>query len=329
MNWFTTFQIPKAQPPIAFDAKILSLGSCFAQVIGEQLSRRKFKTLINPFGTLFNPISIAKVLEDSLMDAPLDTSLINEREGLFFHYNYHSDLNAKTKAELVEKIKKVQAGVRDFLQSADVLILTFGTGWIYSLADSNEVLANCHKQPQSLFEKRLLTLEEMYQATKSLLMTIQERNPNLRVILTVSPVRHTKDGVPENQLSKSLLRVLCDSLSKSSPQAEYFPAYEIMMDELRDYRFYKSDQIHPSQEAEEYIWNRWTQTYFSEATLKKVVEIERIQAQLQHRPLNPESQNHRQFLQKLLEKLERLAGEFDFSTEIKSVNQQLKDLSEN
>lgn len=150
--------------------------------------------------------------------------------------------------------------------------------------------------------------------------------PKLKIILTLSPVRHIKDGISENQLSKSLLRVLCAELERKFPQVSYFPAYEIMMDELRDYRFYKADLIHPSAEAEDYIWERWQNAIFSPKTRKAVQEIERIRLELAHRPFNPNTEAHRKFLQNLLAKLERLNEEFDFSEELESTKQTLQRL---
>lgn len=323
MNWYTTFQIPKATRPIYHGDRILSIGSCFAQVIGDQLSKSKFETLVNPYGTLFNPISISKALMSALVQNPPNLDLITERDGLFFHYDYPSALFGSSQHELVEKIQKQQHAVANFIQKCDVILLTLGTAWVYVLENETEPLANCHKQPQKGFEKRLLKLDEMRQSLHQLISTIQTLRPEVQIILTVSPVRHIKDGIPENQLSKSLLRVLCGELTKDIAQADYFPAYEIVMDELRDYRFYKADRIHPSEEAENYIWKRWSETCLSEQVLEKVKEIEKVQAELNHRALNPSSQSHRQFLQQLLEKLERLDVDFDFSNEISQVKTQL------
>jgi hypothetical protein len=217
----------------------------------------------------------------------------------------------------VENFQKQQLATQDYLKSGSHLILTLGTSWIYELGEFGRV-ANCHKQPQKLFEKRLSSIEEMEEGVSKVLEKIQIQNPKLNIILTVSPVRHLKDGVAQNQLSKSLLRVLCSQLEDRFESVSYFPAYEIMMDELRDYRFYKSDLIHPTEEAEHYIWEKWQNSFFSEETRKKVDEIRKVQLELSHRPFNPESASHQKFLQNLLSKLERLNAEFDFSDEIQS-----------
>jgi hypothetical protein len=199
-----------------------------------------------------------------------------------------------------------------------------GTAWTYQLKTTNSLVANCHKQPADLFEKRILSLEEMTNSLKTAFETILAKNPALKIILTVSPVRHIKDGITENQLSKSLLRVLCAELEKSFANSCYFPAYEIMMDELRDYRFYKPDLIHPTEQAENHIWEKWSESFFTPITQKKINQLSKINLDLQHRPLNPHGKGHQEFLQKLLGKLERLQPEFDFSTEIKNIRDQLQ-----
>ena len=323
MRWTIDFSIPDSLFPIDHSSKILSMGSCFAQTIGQKLQDAKFEILINPFGTIFHPMSIARLLDGAIFTDPFDDTLILERDGMFFHYEAHSDLTGKSKAELLEQLHHKRDLVLDYLKTGTHLILTFGTSWGYELTDQG-LVANCHKQPQSLFNKRLWEAKEMKLPLKSLFDNLHQINPNLKIILTLSPVRHLKDGVAENQLSKSILRGLCAELEKYHSPATYFPGYEVMMDELRDYRFYKSDLIHPSEEAEEYIWEKWKKANFSEETHAKVTAIEKIRLELAHRPLNPGSDLHRKFLQNLLLKLERLNDNFDFSAEIQQVMNQLK-----
>ncbi|RIW15161.1 GSCFA family protein [Algoriphagus lacus] len=328
MRWSIDFPIPHSHFPITYQSKILSMGSCFAQTIGQKMNDAKFEILINPFGTIFHPMALARLLEVSIFSDPFDENLILERDGMFFHYEAHSDLVGKTKAELLEKLNQRRDLVLDFLKTGTHLILTLGTAWGYELLDQG-LVANCHKQPQSMFTKRLWKKEDMKLSLDVLFHNLHQINPNLKIILTVSPVRHLKDGIPENQLSKSLLRVLCADLEESHANITYFPAYEVMMDELRDYRFYKSDLIHPSEEAENYIWENWQQALFSLDTQTKVAEITKIRMELAHRPLNPDSASHRKFLQNLLSKLERLNAEFDFSKEIKSISDQLNPATTN
>ena len=326
MPWFLDFPIPDSPFPITHQSKILSMGSCFAQVIGQKMLDNKLDVLVNPFGTIFHPKILSQLLTHALFQDPLDELGILEREGLYFHYSAHSDLVGKSKEDLNQIWKEKIEETHRYLSSGSHLILTFGTAWIYEHETFGSV-ANCHKQPQRIFEKRLSNLEELISDLDVTLGNLSRVFPSLKIILTVSPVRHTKDGIPENQLSKSLLRVLCHELEKRFPNVAYFPAYEILMDELRDYRFYKSDLIHPSEEAENYIWEKWKKSFFSEKTQEKVKEIEMINLGLAHRPLNPESESHRKFLQNLLTKLERMNKEFDFSKEIKSIKTELERLS--
>jgi len=326
MQWFTPFKIPESQIPISPQSKILSMGSCFAQTIGQKMVDHKFDCLVNPFGTIFNPYSLVKLLETALFQDQFDEAEIVERDGLFFHYASHSDVVADSKDALLQKLLTQRNLVHDYLAEGTHLILTLGTAWVYELVGNGETVANCHKQAGAKFTKRLLALEEMKDKLELLFDNFSRAYPDLKIILTVSPVRHLKDGIPANQLSKSLLRVLCYELEKSRSNILYFPAYEILIDELRDYRFYKTDLIHPSAEAENYIWEKWQTSNFTAETQLKISQIHKINQELAHRPLNPKSEAHRKFLNNLLQKLERLNEEFDFSNEIKEVKSQLDHL---
>lgn len=323
MRWSIDFPIPESPFPISHQSKILSMGSCFVQVIGQKLQESKIDVLINPFGTLFHPKIISQLLDHALFQDPMDDSGILEREGMFFHYSAHSDLVGKNKEELRQLWNEKIQATHHYLSSGTHLILTLGTAWIYEHHEFGSV-ANCHKQPQKLFEKRLSRLESMLFDLDVTFGNLCRVFPKLKIILTVSPVRHIKDGIPENQLSKSLLRVLCHELEQKFEHLSYFPAYEIMVDELRDYRFYKSDLIHPSEDAENYIWEKFSNSFFSKETREKIIEIQKIQRELAHRPLNPKSESHRKFLQNLKAKLERLNCEFDFSEEIQKISESLR-----
>lgn len=323
MQWFTEISIPKSPSPISHSSKILSMGSCFAQTIGQKMLDSKLDILVNPFGTIFHPNAIADLLEAGISGNQPDENLISERDGLFFHYSAHSDLVGNSKKDLLEKLNLQTKLTGEYLKTGTHLILTLGTAWVYEFKKTQTLVANCHKQPSDFFQKRLLSLDEMKMSLKNLFSKLSAFNPNLKIILTLSPVRHIKDGIPGNQLSKSLLRVLCSDLEKESENLSYFPAYEIMMDELRDYRFYKSDLIHPSEQAENYIWDKWADALFTPLTQKKVNQISKIKTELNHRPLNPESEAHRKFLQNLMQKLEQLNTEIDFSKEIEVTKQSL------
>jgi lysophospholipase L1-like esterase len=323
MRWSIDFSIPASPFSISHSSKVLSLGSCFAQTIGSKMHAAKFEVLVNPFGTLFHPLNLADFLKQALVQAPMNPDGVVEREGVFLHYAAHSEVKGATLAELEENYTRQMLRLHHALKEATHLVLTLGTAWIYHHKEFERV-ANCHKQPAALFEKKLSSLEGLAIELESVLKKLLQQNPNLKIILTLSPVRHIKEGISENQLSKSILRVLCAQLEQQFESVSYFPAYEILVDELRDYRFYKSDLVHPSEEAENYIWEKWQQFSFSPETQQKVVEIQKIQLELAHRSFNPESEAHRKFLHNLLGKLERMQGEFDFSEEILDVKSRLQ-----
>ena len=322
MQWSTEFTITESHFPISHQSKVLSMGSCFAQTIGQKMVGSKMDCLVNPFGTIFHPMILGDLLDHAIFQDKIEGNGILERDGIFYYFGAHSDLFASSREELAQKYAAQLAAVKDYLETGTHLILTLGTSWIYETAEYGRV-ANCHKLPQKQFSKKLVPLDEMNLHFEHIFGNISRAFPNLKIILTVSPVRHIKDGIPENQLSKSLLRVLCSQLENKFSFVSYFPAYEIMIDELRDYRFYKKDLIHPSEEAEDYIWEKWSKAYFSKETQAKALELQKIKLELAHRPLNPTSEAHRKFLQILLQKLERLNGEFDFSKEITTVKSQL------
>src|SRR5690554_766961 len=323
MDFRTTFPIPHFERKITLGSKLLSMGSCFSTMIGDKLEERKFKVLNNPFGTIFNPVSLFQLLQRSLLDQQPDESLLLEHDQRYYHYTAHSDQTSSQKKQLLVNLIKKQSISRQFLAEASHIFITLGTAHVYELASSGQIVANCHKQPQSLFNKRLLSLEEMIISFKSFYGLLQEINPTADIILTVSPVRHIKDGIPDNQLSKSILRVFTHEMTKACSQVSYFPRYELMMDDLRDYRYYKDDMIHPTPFAENYIWELFKQAYFDHETLEKVKKVDGILNDLKHRPFHAESLSHQQFLHKLLQKMERMGPAFDFSKEITAVHDQL------
>ncbi|PIB35385.1 hypothetical protein BFP72_08240 [Reichenbachiella sp. 5M10] len=313
----TDIDLKPLKESVRIGQQIVTLGSCFAQGMGERLQQFKFDALVNPFGVIFNPVSLVRVL------APLEESLFVERDGMFCHYDYHFDLRADSQEQLIEHINKKKQEVQRYLRSADWLIITLGSATVYEL--NGLVVANCHKQPQSLFDKRMLSLEEMKSTVEELLDMLLRDNPKLKVILTVSPVRHLKDGMVQDQLSKSMLRVLCAQLTHRNG-VYYFPAYEIMMDDLRDYRFYKSDRLHPTAEAEDYIWSCFEQVALDDASQEFVKQWELIRRAMAHRPFNPHTAAHRQFLLQTQAKLSVWKDVVDVREEYAWFTQQLATL---
>lgn len=307
--------------PITLQDQILTTGSCFAQQFGNWLYENKFTVASNPFGTTYNPISIHNNLLDSISNT-LNESLFIENDGVLKHYDYHSQWWANDKQSLIDKISKLQDTVNQFITKSNVIIITYGTAWVYTHNAANKIVSNCHKTPANLFEKRLLTVDEVIKSFSELSTGLQKINPGIRFILTVSPVRHIKDTLPLNSVSKAALRVACHTLVNQFKHVDYFPSYEIMMDDLRDYRFYERDMIHPTEEAFDYISQKFSDQYFP-AELKIFIEKWRnLKQALQHKPFHPHSPQHQLFLNDLMTKLVAIK-EVSLAEEIKMVQSQL------
>lgn len=232
--------------------KIMTIGSCFSEVMGERLKSLPLEVLNQPLGTVFHPLCII----DLLQAKPLQKEFCYTWEGKFVHPLYHSKWKGESADDLIDKIEKKQAVVQSFLQKADWLFITFGTSFYYHDDIFQIRVANCHKQNQKRFTKKRSSLNEIMNAWQPFLGELLTKNPTLNVLFTVSPVRHTKDGIQQNQVSKSILRLAVEELVESHERAYYFPAYEYMLDELRDYQYYKGDLIHPNEEAEEFIYEK-------------------------------------------------------------------------
>lgn len=324
MHFRTEIPITPSSERISLQTPVLTIGSCFAEVIGNRLSDNKIPALANPFGTIFNPVSMAKLLKQTIDNQSPDEDLYVENQGVWFHYDFHSSLWGNDKAELAERLTQKMQEVKNWLQKTDFLIFTFGTAFVYRHLETNQIVANCHKTPAHYFRKELLTIETILDDFKKLVQQIDNRHSKLAIILTVSPVRHTKDTLPLNAVSKSILRVACHQLCESHPDFHYFPAYELLLDDLRDYRFYKSDLIHPSEVAEDYIFEQFSATYFEKSLQQFMAEWTKIRQSLAHRPLQPNTITHRKFLENLLDKLQRLTEKVNVQLEIEQVKGQIK-----
>ena len=292
MELMTSIDIPASEWKIPAGAKVLLVGSCFADEIGEKMVRGGFEATVNPFGTLYNPASIAGSLLRSISEreyTPDSPELIqDEMEGIWHSWMHHSVFSSRNRSSLIEKVNVTMREVAHFLREADVLIVTFGTAIIYRLKETGMLVANCHKQPDSLFVRERMSSYDIVDQWQMLLQLLESVNPKLKIIFTVSPIRHKRDGYHVNQVSKGILLQATDEIvnSKSSDhQWDYFPSYEIMMDELRDYRFYADDMIHPSAKAVEYIWQRFQDTYFDNRTKDVVAKAEKVWRQHQHRQI--------------------------------------------
>jgi len=306
MKFRTEIPIPKSKFPIDYNSKIVSFGSCFAENMAEKLDYFKFENTCNPFGILFHPLAIEKIISKAI-----NQEFFTEKD-IFFHderwhcFDVHSDLSNANKEEFLENLNAIlRASFTQFFQASHIII-TYGTAWVYRNIANNAIVANCHKVPQTEFSKEILSIGTIEKSIQNTIGLIQKVNPDCKFIFTVSPVRHIKDGFVENQVSKAHLIAAIYNLQS----ATYFPSYEIMMDELRDYRFYAEDMLHPSQLAIDYIWERFSETAISEESQLIMEEVESIQRGLAHRSFNPNSEKHKKFLSNLNQKMNTLASKF-------------------
>lgn len=315
MQFRTKITIPKSNNLIEYNSKIVSLGSCFAENMAEKLNYFKFQNTCNPFGIIFNPVSIEKIIHKAI-----NQQLFTE-EDLFFYnerwhtFDVHSDLSNSDKEELITNLNAILQLSHQQISEATHIIITYGTSWIYRNLESNNIVANCHKVPQKQFSKAILSVETIENSIKNTIDLIQKVNPKANIIFTVSPVRHLKDGFVENQLSKAHLITAIHKVLQVPPsgaEGDYFPSYEIMMDELRDYRFYANDMLHPNQVAIDYIWERFSETTIAEQSHSIMEEVEAIQKGLQHRSFNPSSESHLKFEERLREKITKLVSQYSF-----------------
>jgi hypothetical protein len=297
----------------------MSLGSCFAVNMSQKLDYFKFENSCNPFGILFHPLAIEKFVAFAV-----GQKLFTEAD-IFFHnerwhcYDAHSDLSQSNPLELLANLNAIIQSTSEQLSHASHVSITYGTAWVYRNKESNEVVANCHKVPQKQFEKEIVAIDLIQNSIQNTIHLIQTINPELKIIFTVSPVRHIKDGFIENQQSKAHLisalhKVLFQMVSVPPCVAVgvYFPSYEIMMDELRDYRFYAEDMLHPNQVAIDYIWERFKETNISEMAVSTMKEVESIQKSLSHKPFNRNSESHQKFETKLKNKIAILLSQYSF-----------------
>ncbi|MGJ8592254.1 MAG: GSCFA domain-containing protein [Aquaticitalea sp.] len=294
---------------IDYQSKILLLGSCFVENIGEKLEFFKFQTFQNPFGILFHPKAIETFISNIIYNKKYT------EKDVFFHneqwhcYDAHSKLSSSDKEELLKSLNENLNVTSEMLHDATHIIITLGTAWIYKNYKTNLPVANCHKVPQKEFIKELLSVDDITDSLKLMVNHLHQINPKVNIIFTVSPIRHLKDGFVENSQSKAhLISAVHQVLNQSSDIVNhnlfYFPSYEIMLDELRDYRFYTEDMLHPNQTAVNYIWEKFQQIWISDESQEVMKEVESIQNAMKHRPFNPNSEAHQKFLQQLTRKKE-------------------------
>ena len=318
-------ELPKGEAEIRHQDKIMLFGSCFAENIGRRLVENKFRCDVNPYGILYNPYSIIRALTEIKECRTYTKEDLFEADGIWHSWMHHSSFSAPTAEECLANINGRIVRAHEELKQADWLLITWGTAYYYKLKETGKVVANCHKQPDRLFHRYAADVDYLSNDFGFMLEDLLRINPNLKVLFTVSPIRHAKDGMHANQLSKAtLLLALEDMVEKKFEDEElmeegfmdvelslykhchYFPAYEIMLDELRDYRFYADDMLHPSTLAVDYLWECFSECCFSDGTRRTLKEWAEIRRGLEHRPFDASSEAYRNFLTQIVLKIERM-----------------------
>lgn len=325
MELTTRIDILQSAEKIRHGDTLLMLGSCFADEVGERLRRDQFDVVVNPFGTLYNPASICAHLLRCLSEREYDAASpeIVECEDGWHSWMHHSTFSAERRDMLIDRMNHALHTTAQRLRTARWLIVTFGSAYVYRLKDSGMLVANCHKQADSLFLRQRLAAVDIADMWVQALQLLHAVNPELHVVFTVSPIRHRRDGLHQNQLSKAELLIAVDALR----DADYFPAYEIMLDELRDYRFYADDMVHPSTQAIDYIYERFADSYMTSDTQALAAQCRDIHRAVHHRPFHPESPQHQQFVEKTLariQQLQQLHPYLSFAEEIELCNTQFR-----
>lgn len=299
---YTPLEIMPTTQMLTAKTSTLALGSCFSDNIGTKLQKAGFATVVNPGGILYNPISIATAIQNATDQYVPTISDVHSRDGVFFHFDYHSDMSRLSAKEVVVAVTKANQALRAAANTANLLLITLGTAIVHTRKADGAIVANCHKMPGELFDKRMLSVTEMVNDLSEAVAAMSNAN----VVITVSPIRHTREGLVQNQLSKARLLQSAHQLCTDHEHVHYFPAYEIMMDELRDYRYYTADMIHPTDEAIDIIWKKFQSVYFDSNARKKAKDVSALLSRLWHRPLLPQGEAHRKFLSQTDQLLQEL-----------------------
>lgn len=322
----TTFQIEPLSSRVSYQESIFFIGSCFTEHIGQKLIDLKYKVLQNPFGILYNPVSILNTIERIEKNIAFSEEDLVERDGLYHSFHHHGRFSDTNKERSLKKINAELDCASHALKDVRWLVITWGTSSVFQLTESSEVVANCHKFPADHFQRKQLSLAEIVDSYRDLLDRLKKTHPELQVIFTVSPVRHWKDGAVQNQRNKARLILAAEQLSSEFSQVHYFPSYELQMDDLRDYRFYKKDMLHPSDEAIDYIWNAFSDYSLDSQEKSLRQKVSKIKQGLNHRPLYKRRKEHSLFLENLLtqiKEVEATSDSIDFSNEKEKINERL------
>lgn len=305
MQFRTTINISPSPVQLDHSRRVMMIGSCFSEHIAERMQRAGFHVVSNPFGIMFNPASIAQTIErlaSARMYVIDDLMLSGER---WVSFDFHGDFASRSKQTALDAMNRAVECGSKVLREADTIVLTLGTAWIYR--QQGAIVANCHKLPSQMFSREMMSVEQI---TELLTQTIEQHLAGKRVVLTVSPVRHVADDLAANSLSKAVLRVAAANVAERFEQVDYFPSFEIMNDDLRDYRFYEADMVHPTAVAVDYIWERWCEWAIAPSAGAAMRESERLWRAAAHRSSDPQSEAHREFCRKMSERIDHLAVQY-------------------
>ena len=316
MEFRTTVKTGENRGWLHHSDSVVLLGSCFSDNMGGKLHGALIKAMVNPMGTLYNPMSIARGVQRLIADEPVAGQDLFMQGGVWNSYDFHSRHSMPDKQATIDHMSQRIHQGHEALRQAQLLTVTLGSAIIYRLKTTGDIVANCHKVPQHEFERKMATTEEMAQVLDEMLTALHAFNPDLRIILTVSPIRHIADGLDINSLSKASLRVaIHKAMTRHLDYCDYFPAYEIMMDDLRDYRFYTNDMVHPSDVAVEYIWQAFQATYLDDRSALAVARCERIHKRLQHRPMSTNREGVERFNHDTASVVRNLIKEYPYLAE--------------
>lgn len=306
MNFRLTFPVAPLGPSMQYSDKLLLSGSCFAEEIGHRLEQHKFDVLLNPNGILFNPLSIAHSMQQYLDNKHYSADDLFLHEDIWHSWDHHSRFSGTDRDAVLAQINASQAAASERLREADWLVITLGSANAYYLKENNRLVGNCHKVPDAAFTKKLIPADEVISALDNMMHRLFFVNRKVNILFTVSPVRYARDGVVENNLSKAVLLQAVHHLVNKFDRLFYFPAYELVLDDLRDYRFYKEDMVHPNEQAVQYVWEHFLKACVQPASQVVAHQIAEVIRAMGHRPFNRESPGHRQFMAAMEKKVKQL-----------------------
>lgn len=333
MDTFRTEIFLKKSPlQINYNTPLLFTGSCFSKNLGNHLLQRKFPVLINPFGVIYNPASISKGLHRLINSSPYTENDLHQHHNLWYSFDHHGSFSHPDKGKALETINKGLNNASAYLQSAKFLFITFGTAWVYEKKADKQVVANCHKLPSGTFNRYLLKPEDIISEYLDLINQLLEYNNDLQIFFTVSPVRHLSDGAVENQRSKAILLYAIHEIMENTAKTHYFPAYELVMDDLRDYRFYEENLTHPGKQAVDYIFRKFMDAFMNEDVKHQATEIHRFMNGFAHRPhhiIPPEIEKYLQQMKKKAHVIEKKYPPLNFDKELIELTEKFNHFMQN